>query len=100
MTVNDNIKLFKEVPGTQHYIPIDGSLVRSGEYVYLGVNDNEMIVRVTRNGVDIDFTLIDGLCQIYVENCSDNYIVNTFTRIPLELFITYNTISTESPVFH
>lgn len=99
MIINSNIQIFKKIPDSSHYIHIDGSLIRGGDYIYLKLNDNQVPVRITRNGSDIEITRVDGMYLIYVDNCSDNYVVYTQYISPLEIEVSVDSIALEEAVF-
>jgi hypothetical protein len=99
MTIDNNIQLLKEIPGTQRYIPIDGMLVRNGDYLYFKVGIDEIVVRITRNNDDIAIVRRDDMYQLYIEDCSDNYKVYIENIPHLIIEVSVDSLALENPIF-
>lgn len=99
MTIDNNIQLLKEIPGTQRYIPIDGMLVRNGDFLYFKVGIDETVVRITRNNDDIAIVRYNDMYQLYIEDCSDNYKVYIENIPPLIIEVSVDSLGLESPIF-
>lgn len=88
MVINGNIRIYKAFPNDtdpEGYLPINGSVVRNGDTIYLEVNASPGygVAQIKRNGTPITPlpTVVEGRYMITIDDCTDNYTV-VLGRIP------------------
>ena len=108
MIIDSNIRIFKGFPDDdipEGYLPIDSTLVRSGDVIYLDINipNGYGVARIEVNGETQPLTprFIDGryMYRVIVENCNDNYRVVLGRNPDLLINVTQDDTYTYEAIF-
>lgn len=106
MQVSNDIRLYKAFPDEENvegYLPIDGSIVRTADVIYLEINTPRGygVAQIRRNGEEIrPFpSFVDGRYKIIVNDCNDTYTV-VLGRIPgVQIIISQDDALTHQAIF-
>ena len=110
MTTSNNIIIYKGIPDGAvdpiAYIPIDGALVRTGDTVYLKLNNlttNEVVIEIRKNGVTYipqeSLHTVGRMYELYIDDCSAQYTVVTTFASPIIVGVLTNFNVMENPIF-
>lgn len=106
MNISNDILVYKAFPDDDNplgYLPIDGSLIRTGDVIYLEVlpPTGYGVAQIKANGTPITPfpDVVEGRYRIIVNDCTDTYTV-VFGRIQhLEISVTQSDVATYEAIF-